>query len=431
MPIATHLPDAGAATRSEPPLRPDVVFSVLLDGCLAIAAHFAAYWLRFQDERLDAFLPGAWSTLPFILIGQLAALAALRAYARRPRVAWLVRVVGGIVLGTAAAAAVVALSIGFEGVSRSAFLADVVLMTVGAIGWRGLWVLRTRARLRRESHQTVATSGGGDLIDRAAEMMTLKGVILSLYSYRGLLQNLVVKDIKLKYRGSVFGFLWSLGNPLLMMVVYTVAFRHILGVRSDAFVFSLMLGLLSWAFFSNSAVMSTGAIVDNSGLLKSVLFPRAILPMGTVLFNFAQYVFTIAVFLPAMMLWYRSPPSLAALAFPLFLSLQVAFTIGVALILATATAFFRDVRHLLEVALAVLFWSTPIVYELRNVPERLRLPILISPMSPFVVAYQEIFVHGSWPEATVWLMAGAHATGAFVLGALLFLTFEDRLTEQL
>ncbi len=97
--------------------------------------------------------------------------------------------------------------------------------------------------------------------------------------------------------------------------------------------------------------MSTGAIVDNAGLLKSVFFPRAILPIATVLFNLAQYLLTMSVFLPIMMLWYRVPLSAPMLLFPVFLALQVLFTIGVAMMLATATAFFRDVRHLLEVAL--------------------------------------------------------------------------------
>jgi homopolymeric O-antigen transport system permease protein len=78
-----------------------------------------------------------------------------------------------------------------------------------------------------------------------------------------------------------------------------------------------------------------------------------------------------------------------------------------------------------------MFWTTPIVYELHQVPERLRLLILLSPVSSFVVAYQQLFYYRTWPEPTVWLVASAHATGAFVIGALLFLAFEDRFTEQL
>jgi ABC-2 type transport system permease protein len=303
---------------------------------------------------------------------------------------------------------------------------DALLFSIAALSWRGVWILRhqppDRSHVRRPA---------GELIDRAAELTTLKGAILSLYTYRELLKNLVFKELKLKYRGSVFGFLWSLVNPLLMMIVYTVAFTVILQIRNEGFVFSLMLGLLSWGFFANSASLSTGAIVDNSGLLKSVLFPRAILPIGAVLFNLAQFALTISVFLPAMMLWYRVPPSLPMILFPALVVLQLIFTIGIALILSTATAFFRDVRHLLEVALAVMFWTTPIVYELSQVPERLQMLILLSPVSPFVVAYQQIFYYRAWPDPAVYVIAGMHAIGAIVVGTLLFLAFEDRFTEQL
>ena len=391
-----------------------------------MGAYLAAYWLRFRGDRLGAFLPGAWSTLPFVVAAQLVALGVARAYARRPRIDWVLRVIAGAVAGTAVSSLLLGVTMGFEGLSRSAFVADALLLSIAALGWRGAWVLRSRAQARRDAR--APTNG---LVDRAAETTTLRAVVVSLYSYRELLKNLVLKDLKLKYRGSVFGFLWSLVNPLLMIVVYTIAFTFILRVRSKGFVFYLMLGQLSWTFFASSAAMSTGAIVDNSGLLKSVLFPRAILPIGTVLFNFAQYLLTVSVFLPAMLIWYRVPLTAPMLLFPVFLALQVVFTIGVALILATWTAFFRDVRHLLEVALAMLFWTTPIIYELRQVPERFRLLILLSPMSSFVVAYQDLFFFREWPEPTVWLVAAAYALGAFVVGALLFLTFEDGFTEQL
>jgi ABC-type polysaccharide/polyol phosphate export permease len=118
------------------------------------------------------------------------------------------------------------------------------------------------------------------------------------------------------------------------------------------------------------------------------------------------------------------------LLFPVFLTLQTVFTIGVALMLSTATAFFRDVRHLLEIALSVLFWTTPIVYELTMVPERLRTPILLSPMSPFVMAYQRLFFHRSWPEPSLWILAVVYAASAFLLGVASVLAFEDQFGEQ-
>ena len=408
--------------------RPSAATSVVLDLAAGVIGYFASYWLRFRGSQLAAFLPGAVSTLPFVLSGQILTLFAVGAYARRPRLDWLLRVVGGVVIGTFLATLLLGMTVGFEGVSRSAFAADALLLTIAALGWRGAWVVRTRARARSAAAARLKDT---ELVDRAAEMTPLTAVVASLYRYRELLKNLILKDLKLKYRGSVFGFLWSLANPFLMIVVYTVAFTFIMRIRTIEFVFYLMLGQLSWTFFANSANMSTSAIIENGGLLKSVLFPRAILPIGTVLFNFAQFLLTLAVFLPAMLIWYSVPLSWPMLFFPVFLVLQVVFTIGVALILSTWTAFFRDVRHLLEVGLAMLFWLTPIVYEVRSIPERFRLLILLGPMSPFVVAYEQIFYYREWPDLTVWVIAVMYAFGAFVVGALTFLAFEPQLTEQL
>jgi ABC-2 type transport system permease protein len=390
--------------------------------------YMAAYWLRFRGDRIEAFLPKTLEALPWVVGVQIAAVLMAGAYASRPRVDWLARVIAGVVAGTATAAILFGLTIGFEGISRMVYLADAVLLSSAAIGWRGIWVLRARGRAVARA---AAARDRDDLVDRAQEMTTIRAVFESLYSYRELLKNLVVKDLKLKYRGSVFGFLWSLANPLLMMVVYTVAFTYILRVRIEGYVFYLMLGQLAWSFFSGSVQMSAGAIVDNASLLKSVLFPRAILPIAVVLFNLAQYLLTMSIFLPVMMFWYRVPVSRPMILFPVFLALQVIFTTGVSLIVATATAFFRDVRHLLDVALAALFWATPIIYELNQVPERLRLLILISPASAFVVAYHDLFFYHQWPEARVWLVAATLAFGAFAAGALLFVSAEDRFTEQL
>jgi len=268
------------------------------------------------------------------------------------------------------------------------------------------------------------------MISRMAETPSLVRTLAGLHRYRHLLRNLVLKDLKLKYRGSVIGFLWSLANPLLMGVVYTVAFRYILGIRNEGFVFYLMLGLLAWTFFASSAAMSTASIADNGGLVKSVRFPRAILPTATVLFNFTQYVLNVAVILPLMLAYYGVALTTPMLLFPVFVGLQLVFTIGVALVLATATAFLRDVRHLVEIAITILFWMTPIVYELRDLPERIRALILLSPMSPYVAAYQQIFYYRQWPDAGVWITSIGYAATALVFGLWLVIRNEDHFAER-
>ncbi len=266
--------------------------------------------------------------------------------------------------------------------------------------------------------------------DRAAERPGLERTLRGLARYRHLLRNLVVKDLKLKYRGSVFGFIWSLANPLLMIAVYTIAFTQILQRGTPAFVFYLMLGILPWTFFANAIAMATGSIVDNGGLVRSVWFPRAILPIATVLFNLAQYLLTAVVFLPVMMAIYSVTPSSPMLAFPVFLLLQTLLTIGLALLIAVGTAFFRDVRHFVDVALAVLFWATPVVYETTQLPPRLQQAILLTPLSPYITAYHDIFYYGRWPAGEVWATAVVYAVVTLVAGLWLIARVEDRLTEQ-
>ena len=423
------MPASAAVQRSDHALEPlapgpaSKVAAVAADAILASLCYLAAYRLRFATPDLAHFLPFALRTLPLVAGAQVAALLTLNPYAYVQGRRWLPRVLAGVAIGTAAGAALTWAIHGFEGVSRGSFAVDALLLILTMFSWRVIYGVTRLTRAAREYQ-------GGHALDDRTALPSVSAGLIGIVRYRELLRNLVLKDLKLKYRGSVFGFVWSLANPLLMLVVYTIAFTYILQLRTEGFVFVLLLGLLNWSFFSSSALMSTGSVVDAGGLIKSVAFPRAILPVATVLFNLAQFLLTIAVFLPIAVAIYRVPLTPAMLLFPVLLLLQVLFTTGVAFALSTATVFFRDVRHMLEIGLSFAFWTTPILYQYDKVPESLRLPILLSPLSPFVVAYQQIFYLGRAPDAAVWLTALSYSTGMFVLGASLFVTYEDRLAEQ-
>lgn len=276
-----------------------------------------------------------------------------------------------------------------------------------------------------------AFPAGAGFIDRATERSSFAGMARGVVRYRELLRNLVLRDLKVKYRGSILGLVWSLMNPIVLVGASTLAFKYILRVGPDRYPFFVLIGVLAWSFFTNSANMSTRSIIDGAGLLKSVRFPRAILPIATVAFNLAQYLLAMAVYLPIMLLVYGVPVTLPMTAFPLMLALQVIFTIGAAMLLSAATVYFRDIRHLVEVSLSVLFWTTPVLYPLSQASETLRPWIQLSPMSPFVVAYHRIFFEGAWPEPALWLLALGYAVGSLIVGAAVFLALEDSLGEQL
>jgi homopolymeric O-antigen transport system permease protein len=267
--------------------------------------------------------------------------------------------------------------------------------------------------------------------DRAAVAAPVGLGLLRVLRYRELIRNLVIKDLKLKYRGSVLGFVWSLANPLAMLVVYSVAFTFILNVRREAFVLFLFVGLLAWTFFASTISMATGTIADAGGLLKSVRFPRTVMPIATVLFNLAQYLMTFAVLLPVMLLAFRVTPAAPMLAYPVVLLLLVMFTTGLALIVSVANVYYRDVKHIVEVGLQVLFWATPIVYDINDLPERVRNLALLSPMSPYVSALHDLFYRQAWPSPAIWLAAIAWSVVMLWIGLTVFLKYEDRLAEQL
>jgi len=269
------------------------------------------------------------------------------------------------------------------------------------------------------------------LVDAAGADLGPIGSLGALVQYRELIRNLVFKDLKLKYRGSVFGFLWSLLNPMVMLTVYLIVFRYIMPIRGAGFVFLLLLGILAWTFFASSASMGAGSIVDNAGLLKTVQFPRAVLPISSVLFNLAQYLLTILAFLPFMLLVYRMPPHPALLLFPVVIALQLAMTMGVALALAAGVAFFRDIRHLLEIALMVMFWTTPIIYDYETIPAAWQKAVLLSPMSPFVLAYQQIAYYGRVPDRDICIVAAVYAAVAFFGGFALFTRVQHGFVEQM
>lgn len=390
------------------------VRGLLTDLPILIGAYALAYLARFPGHELETMMPGALRWAPALIAAQLAGLALGRRFGAG---GWGMPL-AGLVAGTAAGHFISYAWIqNLEIVSRAAFVLDVVLALPA------VWV----GSIRRPD----APDDPG-LIDAAGAGVGLVASLASLVQFRELIRNLVFKDLKLKYRGSFFGFLWSMLNPLVMITVYLIAFKYIMQVRSGNFVFLLLLGILAWTFFAASASMGAGAIVDNGGLLKTVQFPRAVLPIASVLFNLAQYLLTIAVFLPMMLLIYQMPPRPSMLLFPVVVLLQVAMTIGIALALSAGTAFFRDIRHFLEIALMVMFWTTPIIYDYQTqVPKAWRWPVLLSPMSPFVLAYQDIFYYGRLPPPEVCTVAILYATVAFFGGFALFTRVQHEFVEQI
>ena len=251
----------------------------------------------------------------------------------------------------------------------------------------------------------------------------------SLFQYRDLIRNLVVKDLKIKYRDSTIGFLWSLANPLLLIIVYTFVFNHILKGGIPNFTYFLLIGILPWNFFAQSVMMSTGSILENGGLIRKVAMPMEVFPVATVLFNLAQFALALVVFVPMSLLFFQVPMGWVTLWFFPVLILHTLFTVGLSFMISTATVFYRDVRHFVEIALMLLFWLTPIIYDIGNVPESLRSVIYLNPQSYFILSYQDVIFRQVAPEYSRVAILIVLAASSFMIGYRVHLRYKARFAE--
>lgn len=184
-----------------------------------------------------------------------------------------------------------------------------------------------------------------------------------LVDYRYLLRNLVVRDLKARYKNSVLGILWSVLNPLFLMIVFTVLFSVLANNQIRQYPIFVLVGLIPWNFFSGSLVSGTTSVTGNSSLVKKVFFPRELLPLSALLSNLVNFLFSFAVLIVFLYL-FGIGLTVHALWVPAILLTQLIFTLGLILLLGSLTVFYGDVLMILEVVLLAWFFLTPVFYSL-------------------------------------------------------------------
>ncbi|MEC9000005.1 MAG: ABC transporter permease [Actinomycetota bacterium] len=260
-----------------------------------------------------------------------------------------------------------------------------------------------------------------------------------------LLVNLTLRDLRSKYKRSALGWTWSVLNPLVAVVVYSAVFSVFLriqpstgdpsGIRSYA-VF-LLVTLLPWQFHVTSLTEATRSITANGPLITKIWFPRWVLPTSSVLARFLTLLVEMAVLL-VLVAVIEGHYAFAWIPVVLVLmTLQLVFTIGLALMVSAANVYFRDVQHFLGVALAPWMFLTPILYPLNMVPaDREFLGIgyrtlyQLNPMVSWTKAYRNALYDLRFPSAERWLAILTATTVVLVLGAALFRRLEPRMAEE-
>ena len=263
--------------------------------------------------------------------------------------------------------------------------------------------------------------------------------LTELWRYRELVRNLVLRDLKARYKNSVLGFVWSLLNPLLMMLVFTVVFTVMLPTNIERFPVFILCGILPWNWFSGSVGGAVHTIVGNATLIKKVYFPREALPLSLILSNAVNFLLALTVLFP-LMLAFHTPLTPWLLFLPLLIVIQAIFTLGVALILSTINVFFRDTAVIMEVVLQAWFFLTPVVYDMKVLPEHKliagydievrRLAYILNPMGSLIANYRDILYWGLPPGLDFLLRTAVTSLIVLFLGYLLFSHFAPQFGEE-
>lgn len=275
--------------------------------------------------------------------------------------------------------------------------------------------------------------------------------IKEVFGARELLGNLMMREIRGKYKRTIFGQLWSLANPLALMLIYTFVFSFILRIEPEAgnpsgldiFALWLLCGFLPWMFFANVVSQALGSIVSNAALVQKVYFTRVVLPLSIVgstgynwLFEMGVLVIALSVVGAFVLPWV-----------PLLLIIMVllaVFASGIALMLSIANVYFRDTEYFIGIVLQLWMYLTPIIYPASLIEtESSKLGGLLgtsitvadvyhlNPMEHFVNVFRQLLYDNRWPDTSEWIICVCWATVSIVAGVIVFRLNERKLAEAL
>jgi lipopolysaccharide transport system permease protein len=260
----------------------------------------------------------------------------------------------------------------------------------------------------------------------AQRTLTDRAERIDAAAYLELLMNLTRREVKGRYSQSLFGFGWAVAQPLAMMAVFTLVFSRVGNISADGAPYPIFAyaGLVPWFFFLNSVNSGTGSLVQYRNIVTKTYFPREIIPLAQVCSRLLDFGAAAALF-GVLMVGYRvrvTPWSLVAV--PLF-ALLVAFTIAVTLLTSAANVFYRDVTPVVQIALQIWLYLTPIAYPLARVPARWHPWIAANPLSGIVEGFRSAIVYGRQPDWTL-LALSASLTVILLAGAFALFKRVDR-----
>ncbi len=252
----------------------------------------------------------------------------------------------------------------------------------------------------------------------------------SLEYYFDLITVLTKKEIKVRYKNSVLGYVWSIANPLLYAIIFYFVFKVIMRFQIKDYSLFLIAGLFPWQWINNSIMASTGSFISNVSLIKKVVFPRLFLPLAQVLNDAFHFVVSLPVIV-AFLLFYGKYPSFDWLFLvPLMLIPTFLVVYGISLAVASINVFFRDLQYLVALLMMVLFYLTPVFYAIKFVPHKYRFLVFANPFTSIITGWRVVLMENRM-DWNSYLIALVYGCVVFIVGVFVYEKLKDRFAEML
>lgn len=258
-------------------------------------------------------------------------------------------------------------------------------------------------------------------------MDTLK----ELYQYREMMFSLVRRELKGRYKGSAFGFLWNFFNPLLQLIVYTIVFSVLFPNNIEKFYIFLFIGLVPWLFFSISLTGGAASIINQQNLIQKIYFPRQVLPIAYVSSEFINMLLSFVVIFFVLIISGFGIEVRCLWMLPIVLVVEYILVLGIAMLTSALTVYFRDLEYILGIFAMLWMYLTPVLYEIEQIQEKLRFLIYLNPMTGVILCYRDILYYKRLPEFSNMGIACGIGITFFILGFYVFNKLQKRFVEEL
>lgn len=272
-----------------------------------------------------------------------------------------------------------------------------------------------------------AGSAGRPDISRSSDRG--RASIRELWAFRDLLQSLVIRDLKIKYQGSVIGIAWTLLNPLLTVAILVTVFSQVIRIGVDHYWAFLLSGFFAWNFIQQNLFHATSVLQNHAALNRSVYFPREVLILGALLTKFVEFLMEFVIVLVLLAGFYYPTVPSSLILLPWIVLVLLMMTVGLMFPLAVMAVYFRDVQQAVPIAMMSLFYLSPVFYPVKMIPEAAQPFYYLNPLVGLMQLFHVVVFQGVWPTMTLLLSVSAVAFAVCLTGYLIFNRYKDVCVE--